>query len=140
MTREEAKTWISIPKEKLKIIAPHIYKNFDVAAAYANGAEVELMDKKTIVNGVFIQVLLFLLFLNTESKRLMISRLNPGNQNLAKPIISSTILDRLVVSGTVSAKPIMIVLSLVTSTEHLFRLQVLPMLFVKHFFNSKTMS
>ena len=45
MTREEAKTWISIPKEKLKIIAQHLYKNFDVIKAYANGAEVEYFDK-----------------------------------------------------------------------------------------------
>lgn len=46
MTREEAKTWISIPKEKIKIVAPHIYKNFDVVAAYANGAEVEYFNGK----------------------------------------------------------------------------------------------
>lgn len=46
MTRKEAQTWISIPKEKIKIVAPHIYKNFDVVAAYANGAEVECFDGK----------------------------------------------------------------------------------------------
>lgn len=46
MTREEAKTWISIPKEKIKIVAPHIYKNFDVVSAYSDGAEVEFMDKQ----------------------------------------------------------------------------------------------
>lgn len=46
MTREEAKIWTSIPKKKLEVIAPHIYKNFDVVSAYANGAEVEFMDKQ----------------------------------------------------------------------------------------------
>ena len=46
MDREEAKIWTSIPKKKLKIITPHIYKNFDVVAAYASGADVEFMDKQ----------------------------------------------------------------------------------------------
>lgn len=44
MTREEAKILTSIPKKKLKVIAPRIYKNFDVVKAYANGAEVEFLD------------------------------------------------------------------------------------------------
>lgn len=46
MNRKEAQTWVSIPKQKLKIVAPNIYKNFDVVAAYANGDEVECFDGK----------------------------------------------------------------------------------------------
>ena len=46
MNRKEAQTWVSIPKLKLKIVAPNIYKNFDVVAAYANGDEVECFDGK----------------------------------------------------------------------------------------------
>lgn len=45
MNREEAKICMSIPREILKIIAPHIYKNLDIIQAYANGAEIQYKHK-----------------------------------------------------------------------------------------------
>ena len=44
MTREEAKTWMTVPEHTLRIIAPCIYFNPDVVKAYADGAEVEYHD------------------------------------------------------------------------------------------------
>lgn len=45
MKREEAKICMSIPREILKVIAPHIYKNLDIIQAYANGAEIQYRSK-----------------------------------------------------------------------------------------------
>ena len=41
MTREEAKEWVSIPREKIKKIAKNIDKNFGLVKAYSKGAEIE---------------------------------------------------------------------------------------------------
>lgn len=47
MTREEAKIWLSIPREKLAVIAQNIDRHYDVIAAYANGADVQIVDIDT---------------------------------------------------------------------------------------------
>lgn len=41
MTREQAKMWATIPRDKLAVIAPGLDKHFDILLAYANGAEVQ---------------------------------------------------------------------------------------------------
>lgn len=47
MTREHVKTWLSIPRETLEKLDHDLAKHYDVALAYANGAEVEVMHAKT---------------------------------------------------------------------------------------------
>lgn len=46
MTREEAKIWVTMPHDKLAVIAPHLAKHFDPLCAFANGAEIEFKDSE----------------------------------------------------------------------------------------------
>lgn len=47
MTREEAKIWASIPREKLAVIMPNIDRHWDTIVAYANGTQVQTSDMDT---------------------------------------------------------------------------------------------
>lgn len=42
MNREDAGIWVSFPKEKLAVVAPWIYDNFDVISAFSKGEKVEV--------------------------------------------------------------------------------------------------
>lgn len=41
MTREEAKIWAAIPRDKLAVIAPHLEKHFETLCAFAGGEAIE---------------------------------------------------------------------------------------------------
>lgn len=43
MTREHVKEWLSLPRKKLEKLNRDLAKHYEVALAYANGAEVEVM-------------------------------------------------------------------------------------------------
>lgn len=46
MTREKARIWATIPREKLAVIEPKLYKHYDLICAFANGAEIEFKDSE----------------------------------------------------------------------------------------------
>lgn len=48
MTREYAKIWASIPRDKLAVLVPSLDKHFDALFAYANGAIIESKDSDAV--------------------------------------------------------------------------------------------